>query len=137
MSTAPIITLLMEIESAVADIEAQPPTADANVVAARASECCEQIRDALMAGDATAAAWAGCQLGERLAEIRRLGEIARLAAEPPVNRLIQRAHDRAVERRETYLAFLDRGFSPAEACRRAAKKLDVSPRTIRRELTNY
>lgn len=131
MSTAPILELLIEIESII-------PTLDDNNLANWADERCEKLRDALVAGDASAAAWAACQLGERIGEIRRLGEIARRleneADEP--NRWERRKRERTGERRAVFKAERKRCFSDAEAYKRTATKLGVSVKTIRRDVTN-
>jgi hypothetical protein len=116
--------LLNVVDAAVYDIEAAHPE-----LAAWASDCCDKIRDALGANDSAAAAWAAVQLGERLATIRNLGEIARLAASPP---RLQRAHKKAVERCEAYWAEIERGHEPPIAYKRAAAKLGVDTKTIRR-----
>lgn len=134
MSTSPIIDLLIEIESAVAAIEAQPSMVDANVAAAWVSERCEKIRDALMAGDPAAAGLVGIELGERLTEIRKLGAIARrktdlAEAESNVKR---RAREKTAKRYAVFSAELNRSLSDTEAYKRAAKKLGESIKTVRR-----
>ncbi|WP_314960969.1 hypothetical protein [Bradyrhizobium cosmicum] len=131
MSTAPIIELLIEVEFIV-------PTLGDDDLADWADKRCDEIRDALVAGDASAAAWAACQLGERLAEIRRLGEIARrLEREGDERgRWQRRKSERTNERRAVFEAERKRCFSDAEAYKRAAVKLGVTAKTIRRDVSN-
>jgi hypothetical protein len=129
MSTAAIVSLLSEIESAVADIETWLP--EGNDQAAWATTRCNEIRDALMAADAASAAIAACQLGERLVEIRRLGETARRLAEH-ADAVEQRARDKIDQRKAVYFAERNRTFSDSEAYKRAAIKLGVTVKTIQR-----
>ncbi|MGY8709537.1 hypothetical protein RAD16_27665 [Bradyrhizobium sp. 18BD] len=131
MSTAPIVELLIEVESIV-------PTLDGDGLADWADKCCDEIRDALMAGNASDAAWAACQLGERLAEIRHRGEIVRRLekAEDERGRWRRRKRERTAERRAIFEAERKRCFSDAEAYKRTAVKLGVTAKTIRRDVTN-
>jgi hypothetical protein len=135
MSTAPIITLMIEVEGAVGYIEQYIP--EAKEEAARATKYCDEIRDAWAAGDVAAASMAACQLGERLAEIRRLGKLAyRLAdRDEAKNDEEQLACEKANERCAVYFAERKRTFSDAEAYRRAAAKLGVHVKTVRRAVS--
>lgn len=130
MSTQ-LVELLIEIESIV-------PTLDDDALADWADKRCDEIRDALMARDASAAAWAACRLGERLAEIRRLGEIARRLEKEgdERGRWRRRKRERTNERRAVFEAERKRCFSDAEAYKRTAAKLGVTVKTIRRDVTN-
>lgn len=121
MSTVAIVALLNEVEAAVYDIR------DANF-AAWTQQCCDNIRDAIAANDAVAAALAGCHLGERLADIRKIAQTA-LPSSPP---RLERARKKAVERCEEYWAARARGYSDHDACKQAAEKLGVDTKTIRR-----
>lgn len=131
MSTAPILDLLFEVEGLIYLL------ADEDL-AAWTQERCDEIRDALMAKDAAAAAWAACQLGERLAEIRHLGEIARRLERKgdERGRWRRRKRERTNERRAVFEAERKRCFSDAEAYKRAAVKLGVTVKTIRRDVSN-
>ena len=86
--------------------------------AAAAWKCCDEVRSALMAGDAATAALAGCRLGEHPAEIRK----SRRQATPTKN----------FERHRAYFSERARGFSEGTAAKRAAKKLGVSVKAIQR-----
>jgi hypothetical protein len=135
MNSAPIIDVLIEVESAVSYIEQWVPEAKAE--AALATKYCDEIRDAWAAGDVAAASMAACQLGERLAEIRRLGKLAyRLAdRDEDKNNEEQRAYEKANERCAVFFAERKRTFSDAEAYRRAAAKLGVNVKTVRRAVS--
>jgi hypothetical protein len=129
--------LLVEVEATAAVILKQPDVMaalDAGVTA-WALECCGRIRDALTTGDAAGAAYSGIQLGERLAELRNLGAIARrdAACKSPADR----AHARDVERRKAFLAARNRGFSTTDAYEKAAATLGVSPKTIMRAVNGH
>jgi hypothetical protein len=129
--------LLAEVEATAAAIKAQPDVMaalDAGVTA-WALECCRRIRDALTTGDVAGAALVGCQLGERLAELRDLGEMAHRGA--AIRSPADRAHARDAERRKVYLAALNRGFSTMDAYEKAAATLGVSPKTIARAVTGH
>jgi hypothetical protein len=129
-------TLLDEVEVTIADILAQVEVAPLDTgLTTWALDCCRELRDALAKGDAAAAAYVGCRLGERLAEIRRLGDIARQAASYVAP--VERAHDRDVERRRVYFAEVKRGFSQADASKRAGEKLSVSAKTIMRAVNGH
>lgn len=134
MTTTPIVALLVEIESAVAEIEAQPPMVDAEVTAAWASDCCEKLRDALMEKEAGTAAMIGIQLGERLAEIRKLAKIARRTTElaGAESNVKRRARKKIARRYAVYSAERKRTLSDTEAYKRAAEKLGDSVKTVRR-----
>jgi hypothetical protein len=128
--------LLVEVETTAAEIEAQPELASLDAgITAWALECCRHIRDALTKDDVAGAALAGIQLGERLAELRNLGAMAKRssACKSPADR----AHARDVERRRAYLAALKRGFSTTDAYKNAAAVLGVSPKTIMRAVTGH
>ncbi len=96
------------------------------VTASWALETCRRVRDALTDGDAAGAALAGCQVGERLAEIRVLGRAAAYKSK------VQRDHERDFKRRKAYFAALRRGFSPTEAYEKAAEVCGTSAKTIMR-----
>lgn len=130
-------TLLDEVEAITADIQARPEcvAADIDGVAAWASETCRELRQTLAEGDAAAAAYIGYRLGERLGALREVGEMARRLAlyKSPD----QKAHDRDAERRKAFWTERDRGFSDSEASKRAAAKLGVSAKSIRRALLGH
>jgi hypothetical protein len=120
-------TLLAEVEATAAVIMKQPDVPD-DTIAPWALECCSLIRNALTEGDAAFAAYAGCRLGERLAELRALGR--RAAAHKP---RVQRDHERDEKRRAVHKKYHEeRKFSISEADEKAAAELGVSPRVIRR-----
>jgi hypothetical protein len=123
-------TLLAEVETIAADILQGELAALDGVTAACALDCCRRIRDALNTGNAAGAAHAGCQLGERLAELRKLGAgTRRLAAHKSP---VQRDHERDTERRAVQKKYEKRGFKTSKADEKAAAELGVSPRQIRR-----
>ncbi|MFK4507089.1 hypothetical protein LPJ38_26780 [Bradyrhizobium daqingense] len=130
-------TLLDEVEAITADILARPECVDADIdgVAAWASETCHELRQTLAQGDAAAAAYIGYRLGERLGALRELGEMARRAAlyKSPTDK----AHERDAERRKAYWTEIDRGFSDAKAVKRAAEKLKISAKSIRRAILGH
>jgi hypothetical protein len=129
-NAASLEALLAEVEMTAADILATAAAAIDNGFTTRVLDCCRRIRDALTTGDVADAAHAGCQLGERLAELRDLGAIARrdAAYKSPV----QRDHERDTERRAIQRKYEKRGFSTSKADEKAAAELGVSPRAIRR-----
>jgi len=129
--------LLTEVEATAAVVLKQPDVMavlDAGVTA-YALACCRRIRDALTKGDVAGAALVGCQLGERLAELRDLAEMARrdAAYKSPADR----AHARDVERRKAFLAARNRGFSTTDAYEKAASTLGVSAKTIMRAVNGH
>jgi hypothetical protein len=137
LPSSSIETLLAEVEAVVADIMAHPALSavDDSGVTAWALDCCREMREAVNKSDAAGAAYVGCRLGERLAELRRLGDMARRLASQ--SSPVDRAHERDVERRREYFSALNRGFSTAEACKKAAMKLGVSPKTIMRAVNGH
>lgn len=133
----PVETLLDEVEVITADILARPEcvSADLDGVASWALETSRELRQALAEGDAAAAAYIGYRLGERLGALRELSEMAlRLALRKSP---AEKAHDRDSERRKAYWTEIDRGFSNAKAIKRAAEKLSVSPKSIRRAILGH
>jgi hypothetical protein len=127
--------LLAEVEQTAADIARGELAAVYADVTTWALECCRRIRDALTTGDAAGAAYAGCQLGERLAEIRERGDFARRAA--AIKSPEELAHERDVERRKAFLAARNRGFSTTDAYEKAGAALGVSPKTIARAVNGH
>ncbi len=123
-------TLLTEVEGIAADILQGELAALDGVTATWALECCSLIRDALTEGDAAFAAVAGCRLGERLAELRKLGASARRLAAHKSK--AQRDHERDTERRTVQRKYEKRGFKTVKADEKAAAELGVGPRQIRR-----
>jgi hypothetical protein len=93
---------------------------------------CRRIRDAPTVADA---ALAGIQLGERLAELRGLGVLAKRAIAHPSK--ADSAHAKVAERRKVYLAYRNRGFSTVKAYERAAAQLRVSTKTIARAVRGH
>jgi|tagenome__1003787_1003787.scaffolds.fasta_scaffold20680542_3 hypothetical protein len=133
----PVETLLDEVEATTAEILARTECTaiDKDGITAWALDCSRELRQALAQSDASAAAYIGYRLGERLGELRELGEMARRLAlyKSP----IEKAHDRDVERRRAYIAEIDRGFSPAKAVKRAATNLGVSAKSIKRAVDGH
>jgi len=123
-------TLLAEVESIAADILHVAVLAADRSAAEWALECCSLIRNALTEGDAAFAAYAGCRLGERLAELRKLGASARRLAAHKSK--AQRDHERDTERRTVQRKYEKRGFKTVKADEKAAAELGVGPRQIRR-----
>jgi hypothetical protein len=99
-------------------------------VTAQALDCCRRIRE-----DSSSASLAGYELAALVERLRARANIARMYA--PIEGLDERAHSNAVERRKAYWLEYHRGFSHPEACKRAAAKLSVSPKTIVRALKGY
>jgi len=123
-------TLLTEVEGIAADILQGELAALDGVTATWALECCSLIRDALTEGDAAFAAVAGCRLGERLAELRKLGASARrLAAHKSPD---DKTYEKDVERRTVHKKYRKGRVSISEADEKAAAELGDSVRTIRR-----
>jgi hypothetical protein len=132
----PLEILLTEVEATAAVILKQPELASLDAgITTWALDCCRRIRHALTKDDVAGAALAGCQLGERLAELHDLGTMAKRsrAYVSPADR----AHARDVERRKAYFAALKRGFSATDAYKNAAAVLGVSPKTIMRAVTGH
>lgn len=89
-------TLLVEVESAAADILMRPDrgaSVDDNGVARWAAECVIEMRDALLKDDAGTAAYIGYRLGERLAELRLVAE--RVRRDGALKMLISRSQQEA------------------------------------------
>jgi hypothetical protein len=127
--------LLDEVEAIAADIARGQLAAVYADVTTPALEYCRRIRDALTTGDVAGAVLAGCQLGERLAEIRERGDLARRAA--AIMSPEELAHERDVERRKAFLSARKRGFSTTDAYADAAKRCGVSPKTIARAVNGH
>jgi hypothetical protein len=117
-----------EVESLVTHIMRAYRVTKADIdVTEQALDCCRRIRE-----DAASATIARCELDALMETLRSRASIARMYA--PLESLDDRAHREAVERRKAFWLEHDRGFSRAKACKRAAAKLGVSPKTIMRAL---
>jgi hypothetical protein len=128
-------TLLADVDATAALIMQSELAGLEDGLAVRALDACRRIRDAVAAGNAAGAAFAGCQLGEWLAKLRNLhAMVQRDASYKP---RVQRDHERDVERRAVQEKYEKRGFKTIKADEKAAAELGVSARAIRRARRGY